>query len=63
MNRHFSGYKNIDDQFNLNDNNINNNKNNQIPFELLENELDLKPVIYNIKKKSLKKFSFKEILN
>ena len=56
MNRHFSGKKDLPDQFETT-----NSTQNKYSSDLIENELDLKPIISKKKKKSFKRFSLKDL--
>ena len=55
FNRLFSGNKNMPDQYPIDHNDSNNNYSN-----LIDNELDIKPIISKKKKKSYKRFSLAE---
>lgn len=62
MNRHFSGKMNLEDQFDLTKNEENDDR-KKYGSDLLQNELDLKPIISKKKKKSKVRFSLLDIKN
>lgn len=62
MNRHFSGKMDLKDQFDIIENEENNR--NKYASDLIENELDLKPIISKKKKKTkIIRFSLLDVKN